>query len=315
MLYGPGGQGRLFPASESTHKNYEAQWNRFVEWANQEGISHTLPLDPGVVVRYLEDRRHGNVSPAWNREVASPAMPGTLRVAAAAIAYRHMREGKDNPCSTTLVWSALERLAPRSGDEQKHATPLDRPAFDRIRETVTEPRIGRSGKLERRRTALRRGLYDIALIGVMRDAMLRVAEAVELKWEDTEEQQDGSGMIALRNRSRVPEINLCSVSVETMRDLDKMRGRAEDSALVFNMTRSQVTSRIRRAAEQAGLTGQFDSNSPRIGMVLDMHAEDASLYEIQQSGRWRSLLMPARYLGSQRADSLAVDSRQNGGQE
>ena len=122
-------------------------------------------------------------------------------------------------------------------------------------------------------------------------------------------------MIALRNRSRVPEINLCSVSVETMRDLDKIRGRAEDSALVFNMTRSQVTSRIRRAAEQAGLTGQFDSNSPRIGMVLDMHAEDASLYEIQQSGRWRSLLMPARYLGSQRADSLAVDSRHNGGQE
>ena len=284
MLYGPGGQGRLFPASESTHRNYEAQWNRFVEWANQEGISHTLPLDPGVVVRYLEDRRHGNISPAWNRKVASPATPGTLRVAAAAIRYRHARLGMPDPCSTVQVWSALERLAPGNGVEQNHASPLDRPSFVRIRETVTEPRIGRSGKLERGRTALRRGLCDIALIGVMRDAMLRVAEAAELKWEDIEEQQDGSGRIALPNRSRGQESTLCYVSVETMRDLDKIRGRAEDSALVFNMTRSQITSRVRRAAEQAGLTGRFDSHSPRIGMVRDMDAADASLYEIQQSG-------------------------------
>ena len=136
-----------------------------------------------------------------------------------------------------------------------------------------------------------------------------------MKWEYIEEQRDGSGRIFLPNRSSRQESTPCFVSVETMRDLDKIRGRAEDSALVFNMTRSQITSRIRRAADQAGLTGRFDSNSPRIGMVLDMHAADVSLYEIQQSGRWRSLLMPARYLGSQRVDSLAVDSRHNGGQK
>ena len=314
-MYEADRQGRLFPESESTHRNYEAQWNRFVEWANDEGISHALPLDPGVVVRYLDARRRGNISPAWNREVASPAMPGTLRVAAAAIRYRHRRLGMADPCSTIQVRSALERLASSSGDEQKHATPLDKPAFDRIRETVAEPRIGRSGKLERGRTALRRGLHDIALIGVMRDAMLRVAEAAELKWEDIVEQQDGSGRIALSNRGRGQESTLCPVSVETMRDLDKIRGRAEDSALVFNMTRSQVTSRIRRAADQAGLTGRFDSNSPRIGKVLDMHAMGANLYEIQQAGRWGSLMMPAQYLDSQRVESPVVDGRRNGGHE
>ena len=122
-MYEADRQGRLFPASESTHRNYEAQWNRFVEWANQEGESYALPLEPELVVRYLEDRRLGRITPAWNREVASPATPGTLRVAAAAIAYRHMREGKDNPCSTTLVRSALERLGSGNGAEQKHATP------------------------------------------------------------------------------------------------------------------------------------------------------------------------------------------------
>ena len=299
VLYGPDRQSRLFPASESTHRNYEAQWNRFVEWANQEGLCHALPLEPGVVVRYLVDRRLGRIAPAWNREVASPATPGTLRVAAAAIAYRHKREGKDNPCSTTLVRSALEHLGSGSGADQSHAAPLDRHAFARIRETATKPRIGRSGQLERGRSALRRGLHDIALIGVMRDAMLRVAEAAELKWENIVEEQDGSGGIALPNRSRGQESTLCSVSVETMRDLDRIRGRAEDSAPVFNMTGGQITSRIRGAAEQAGLTGRFDSSSPRIGMVLDMQAEGASPYDIQQSGRWGSILMPARYLGSQ----------------
>ena len=315
MQYGQGRQGRLFPASESTHRNYEAQWNRFVEWANHEGLSHTLPLDPEVVVRYLEDRSRGRITPAWNREVASPATPGTLRVAAAAIAYVHKREGKDNPRSTTLVQSALEQLAPTSGNERKQATPLNRASFDRIRETATEPRIGRSGKLERGRSALRRGLHDIALIGVMRDAMLRVAEAAELKWEDIVEQQDGSGRISLPNQRRGEESTTCLVTVETMRDLDKIRGYARGSVLVFNMTRSRITSRIRKAAEQAGLTGRFDSNSPRIGMVREMDAKGASLYEIQQSGRWRSLLMPEQYRGSQRVDSLAVDSRHNGGQE
>ena len=314
-MYEADRQGRLFPASESTHRNYEAQWNRFVEWANQEGESYALPLEPELVVRYLDARRRGNISPAWNREVASPAMPGTLRVAAAAIRYRHRRLGMADPCSTIQVRSALERLASSSGDEQKHATPLDKPAFDRIRETVAEPRIGRSGKLERGRTALRRGLHDIALIGVMRDAMLRVAEAAELKWEDIEEQWDGSGRIFLPNRNSRQESTLCPVSVETMRDLDKIRGRAEDSALVFNMTRSQITSRIRRAADQAGLTGRFDSNSPRIGKVLDMHAMGANLYEIQQAGRWGSLMMPAQYLDSQRVESPVVDGRRNGGHE
>ena len=309
VLHRSGGQAHLFPASESTHKNYKAQWNRFVEWAELNNIPHALPLDPGLVVRYLEDRYRGNLPPAWNREAAAPTTPGTIRVAVAAIAYRHRRRGMTSPCETSAVRSAMEQLALRYAADQRPASPLNRESFDRIRETATEPRIGRGGRRELKSTAERRGRFDIALIGLMRDAMLRVGEAADLRWVDIVEQEDGSGRIVLSDSETGLEGAECYLSPETMGDLAAIRRYAKGAELVLNMSRHQISSRIRRAAEQAGLDGRFNGHSPRMGMVRDMAAAGASIHEIQQSGRWQSARMPAQYARPESLERLAAARR------
>ena len=296
VLHGSNGQARLFPGSESTHRNYVAQWNRFVEWADHNNVPRRLPVASDVVVRYIEERYEGNLPPAQNRKPSSPTTPGTLRVAIAAIAYMHERQDLPNPCVNPPVRAAMERLSKSHTAGSKQSSPLDRRAFDRIRETATLPRTGRAGRTEKTRTAMKRGLTDIALIGLMRDALLRVGEAATLKWENIEERPDGSGRVSLSRSRTGPEGVQCYVSAETMCDLAVIRCGVGDSELVFNMSHHRIAARIRRAAEHAGLGERFNGSSPRIGTVHDLAAAGADLYEIQQAGRWRSVQMPAQYL-------------------
>ena len=270
MLKEPDGQARLFPASESTHRNYEAQWKRFTEWADFKGVPLRMPVDPKIVSDYLQDRYEGKLPPAWNRPATSTMKPSTLRVVLAAIAYMHEWRNLPNPCQSRKVSNTVDRIVRDYQGEQDHATPLDGPAFDRIRRTAAEPRIGRSGKFEKGSTALRRGRFDIALIGVMRDAMLLVDEAVDLKWEDIEQRQDGSGVITFRRPHSGRDDERATLTLEIMEDLSEIRRYAGESGSVFGMSPHQISSRIERAARQAGLEGRFNGRSPRMGKAKDL---------------------------------------------
>lgn len=309
VLYREDGQTQFFPASESTRSNYEAQWNRLIAWADANDLSHRLPLESAVVVRYLQDRYEGNLPPAVKRRNTPPTTPGTIRVAVAAISYMHRRSRFPNPCESVEVRATVDRITREHKEEPRFVSPLDREAFEQIKEVVTFSRIGRGGQPEQRHRARRRGEVDIALIGLMRDAMLRVSEAANLTWGEIEAQKDGSGRITFASRNN----ELSYVSPETMSHLRKIRRGAEDEDPVFKLNRTQITARIRKAAKQAGLSGDFNGLSPRIGMVHDMNDEGANIYEIQRAGRWRSVEMPARYLRPENVEPLPIERRLYGG--
>ena len=44
----------------------------------------------------------------------------------------------------------------------------------------------------------RRGMADIAIMSLMRDALLRVGEGADLRWEDLAREQDGTGRLLIR---------------------------------------------------------------------------------------------------------------------
>ena len=62
----------------------------------------------------------------------------------------------------------------------------------------------------------RRGALDVAMIGLMRDARLRVSEAVGLTWGDLERVPGSSG------RVRVSDNNYRVVSADTLRLLSSV---------------------------------------------------------------------------------------------
>ena len=150
-----------------TGASYASQWNRFVAWCEESGIS-SLPASPDDVAAYLKDRRE------------SGAKPSTLKVVAAAIARSHRKAGFDVAARQGVTRTVLDELTPDDSPGPTRALPLDLDCYLAIRKSANEQRSGRGGHTERVSNARRRGALDVAMIGLMRDARLRASEAAAL---------------------------------------------------------------------------------------------------------------------------------------
>ena len=173
--------------------SYFNQWNRFVAWSEASG-RRALPASPEDVAAYLEDRSQ------------SGARTSTLRVAAFAIARNHEDAGFDVPLHHRVARTALVGLTRDDTPGPSRALPLDLDCYLAIRKTAHQPRRGRGGRKERAAIARRRGAVDFAIIGLMRDARLRVSEAAVLTWGDIERMRGGSGRVRVEGvgGDRVP---------------------------------------------------------------------------------------------------------------
>ena len=282
--------------AENTMTNYGVQWRSFLCWAREKGV-HALPAEPEVVAAYLSERiqehRH---------------KPATLRSAACAIAFVHKSAGAGDPCASQEVKRMLKAATRKEGRCQKQAAALTAEGMEDIRLTARNPRPGRGGRLERPETARIRGNVDIALIGLMRDAMLRVSEAAVLTWGDIEMEHDGTGRLLVR-RSKTDANNegaILFVSAQTMADLAALRTGKGESDSVFGLRPNQISGRIKKAAQEAGLGHGFSGHSPRVGMARDLARVGTELPSLMNAGRWRSPAMPAHYIRNEVAGRGAV---------
>ena len=175
--------------SRRTRDSYASQWNSFVAWSEASG-RRSLPASSEDVAAYLEDRSD------------TGARPSTLKAAAAAIARNHREAGFDVPVHHGVARTLLYELARDDAPTPVRALPLDLDCYLAIRKTARQPRWGRGGRLERVASARRRGAMDVAMIGLMRDARLRVSEAAELTWGDIERVCGGRAGCASRELRR-----------------------------------------------------------------------------------------------------------------
>ena len=237
-----------------TRDSYTNQWNLFVSWSQASG-RRSLPASPQDVAAYLEDRSE------------TGARPSTLRVVAAVIARNHKDAGFDVPVQHDIARTVLDELTRDDAPGPTRALPLDLDCYLAIRMTAHKPRWGRGGRLERTANARRRGALDVAMIGLMRDARLRVSEAAELTWGDVERVHGGSGRVRVVG---VEETSYREVSADTMKLLLPIRRGAGDDESVLGMRPNQIAARIGAAAKQAGLSEGYSGDSPRLGMIKDM---------------------------------------------
>jgi len=289
---------RLFrhEITANTIRSYRSQWRNFVTWAATRGTP-ALAAEPEHVAAYLAERfeQLGH-------------KPATLRVAAAAIAYVHSNCGLENPCSHPDVKRTLRGATRMAGKAQKQAKGLTAEALDAIAATACRPRLGKNGRRESARAAARRGSVDIALVMLMRDAMLRVSECAALTWGDIESVPDGSGRLLIRRSKTDPdgEGAVVFVSPQTMAALASIRNGAQVGFRVFELSPNQISLRIKKAALAAGLGDGFSGHSPRVGMAQDLARIGVELPSLMTAGRWRSPTMPAHYTRNETADRGAV---------
>ena len=237
-----------------TGDSYASQWNRFVAWSQASG-RRSLPASPEDIAAYLEDRSE------------TGAKPSTLRVVAAAIACNHRNAGFDVPVRHGVARIVLDELTRDDAPGPTRALPLDLECYLAIRKTARQPRWGRGGRLERVASARRRGAMDVAMIGLMRDARLRVSEAAELTWGDIKRLRGGSGRVRVAGAE---EAGYREVSADTMKRLWPIRRGAGDDEPVLGMRPNQIATRIGAAARQASLGEGYSGDSPRLGMIRDM---------------------------------------------
>ena len=243
---GPATSGR-----ERRGASYVHEWNRFVAWSESSG-RRSLPATSKDVAAYFEYRAE------------TGAKASTIKVAAAAIAHNHRDAGFDMPLRHGVARTVLDELTQEDTPGPTRALPLDLDCYLAIRKTAYQPRSGRGGHVERVSNARRRGAMDVAMIGLMRDARLRVSDAAALTWGDLERVPGGSG------RVRVGVAGYRVVSADTMRLLSSVRRGAGDDEALLGMRPNQIAIRIGAAARQAGLGEGYSGDSPRLGMIRDL---------------------------------------------
>ena len=280
----------------NTIKNYRIQWRIFSCWAQGKGVP-SLPASAAQVAAYLAER----VEELGHK-------PATLRVAAAAIAFVHRTAGLHDPCADAEVKRTLRGATRKAGRSQKQAEALTADAFALIQSTARCPRPGRGGRPESRQVAQRRGSVDIALISLMRDAMLRISEAADLVWQDMQAGPDGTGRLLIRRSKTDAEGRgtVVFVSAPTMAALALIRDGAPDGSSVFGLHPNQISRRIKQAAQAAGLGDGFSGHSPRVGMACDLVRAGVELPSLMIAGRWRTPTMPAHYARNETAGRGAV---------
>ena len=269
----------------STRKNYISQWKKFESWTADREVS-ALPAAPEHVAAYLAERS--------DRDGLKPS---TLRMISAAVKFFHLEAELDNPCDSKDVRTILSGVTRMKGSAQKQAKGLTETEFSAIISTVCIPRRSRGGNMESKATAISRGEIDMAIIGLMRDGLLRVSEAAELVWSDVRQVRDGTGRLLIRH-SKTDQDGRGAVgfiSAQTMESLERIRGNASEADSLFNLACNQLGRRIKRAALEAGLGEGFSGHSPRVGMAQDLARAGIELPRLMTAGRWRSPRMPALY--------------------
>ena len=282
--------------ARNTQTNYRGQWQHFRAWARGKGL-RALPAPPAQVAGYLAERLE-----------ASGHKPATLRVAAAAIAFVHKAAGVADPCASPAVQRTLRSATRKAGQVQKQAAALTTEALAAIQSMACIPRRGRGGREESPETANYRGNLDIAVIRLMRDALLRVSEAAGLTWQDLRTEADGTGRLLIRRSKTDPAGagTVLFVSAETMATLRVIRHGASATDRIFGLRPNQLSRRIKQAAQAAGLGDGFSGHSPRVGMTRDLARAGIELPRLMNAGRWRSPAMPAHYTRNETAGRGAV---------
>ena len=111
----------------------------------------------------------------------------SVRLAVSALRKLQALSGVAPTANDQIVVDTVRGLVNRGAFVPRQAAALTSDVLVAIGATALRRRRGRSGCDERRSTARRRGLVDIALCRLLSDAGLRRSEAAALVWDDLQD--------------------------------------------------------------------------------------------------------------------------------
>ena len=169
----------------NTLRTYRLHWRKWQSWAKAREVPE-LPVN------------HQDLADFLLHLADSGASLSAIRLVRAAVVAMHRAKDLPDPTARKIVRQTMSSLEGLSNGVQTRADGITADRLDVIQATACIPRIHPSGRTESEGFARTRGLMDIALVSVMRDAMLRVSEAGRLTWDDIRTAADGAGLVTVR---------------------------------------------------------------------------------------------------------------------
>ena len=282
--------------SAATRRIYAGEWAQWAQWATKQRIQ-PAPADPVFIAAWLTERAEAGAS-----------MP-TIKVLRSALGAVHRDNGMPDPTASEGIKRLIAGMAQRYTRPPRQACGLTRACLGAIQATAGFPRLLPGGRLENPSHAEARGRLDVALVATMRDGLLHRSEAAAITWDDVQLADDGSGRLTVHRSKTDPngkEVARC-LCRPTMHALAAIRpAKPRPCTLVFGLSGQQICRRIRAAAQAAGLEGDFTSESPRLGMAMDLAAAGCELPALITANRWGSASLMAQYRRSETAARGAV---------
>ena len=270
--------------SESTRKIYLKHWTYFTNWCKSQKV-FPLPAPPLTTAAYLTER-------------ALSVSLATIRNDAAAIRCYHHESGYPTPTDNPVVRIVMKGLAKDIGERQNRVDGIDKQKFLTIVDKAYNPK-----PREYPHQTLARASLDIALIALMRDALLRRSEAAAAIWGHITPLKDKTARLLIpRSKSdQTSEGFVCYLSAKTFDFLNTMvehnrGGIYEPHESIFEIHDQQIANRIKAAALHAKIPGRYAGHSPRIGMAMDLAQAGTELPGMMQAARWQEEGTALRYI-------------------
>jgi integrase len=235
---------------------------------------------------------------------------GTVRHRAATIAVYHRRAGLADPTKAEAVRLVLRGIAKARATEK----PRQAPALSQRDADVIVYEIRKTEAAAQR--ARPKDLRDVALMLVGRDLLARASELVSITMESITWQENGTALVALHRR-KTDDLQTCLLGSDAAEALQRWLAAAGiQSGAVFNgLTKSgkatgralkgepalprplnvREVGRILKALGERIGKCDYSAHSLRVGMAIDLVADDAELGSIMQAGNWSTPAMLARY--------------------
>ena len=291
--------GKFDSVAESTAGVYEKHLEYFERWRKPRNINLQAVVTGHIKV-YLKDMREDR-----GLSVSS------LYCAVAAVKKALEWEGRDDQVDWDDVAKKIRSYRRKSRHLPAGVDGITKKIFETIEAAAWVPKNGEWAEKTARRAA-----FDLALIALMRDGLLRRSEAAAVTWGDIRvELAPGHvyGVLTIPfgktdqyGNGEVAYIHISTLAM--LHDMATRCGRDPSRAdqPVFGIKEKQVANRINAACQHAGLPGRFVGHSPRVGMAMDLATYKTPLVGIMQSGRWRLPKTVVKYIRSIAAGDGAV---------
>ena len=276
----------LTPFAKSTFKAYSRVYSHFAGYCQQHQV-HPVPANHHVLQSYIASQAR---SKAW------------LNQFQAALAVAHKAKGFDNPFLNPQISLFMRSIRRGFTGTTKQAKAFKYSDYEAIRSALPAGNP--------------RAIRDLAIIGLMRDCLLRSSELRSLDVCDVEgdlchvrrskTDQEGEGAFLyvsddVRGVLAGWKDHLAKDKGPLFRPLTRSN-RVLDRRLGINAIKRILV----RCCEAAGIECGYSSHSMRVGMAQDLAEDGETLLNIQVVGRWKSAAMPAYYCRKQVARKSAT---------